>query len=185
VFGQRLARIAAELLEVSGVRLYHDQALFKEPHGGPTPWHADQYYWPFDSDRTITAWVPLQETPLEMGPVAFARGSQRLEIGRDLAISDESEATMSAALEGVPADECAFDAGDVSFHGGWTFHRAAPNATDRMRGAMTVIYMDEDMRLAEPRTQAKTFDAATWVPGVKAGEIAASPINPVLWSRTW
>src|SRR5690348_14268371 len=40
VFGRRLARIAAELMEVTGVRLYHDQALFKEPHGGLTPWHA-------------------------------------------------------------------------------------------------------------------------------------------------
>ena len=35
----RFARIAAELLGVTAVRLYHDQALFKEPGGGPTPWH--------------------------------------------------------------------------------------------------------------------------------------------------
>ena len=46
VMGQRLARIAAELLEVKGVRLYHDQSLYKEPGGGITPAHADQYYWP-------------------------------------------------------------------------------------------------------------------------------------------
>ena len=42
VFGKRLARIAAELLEVEGVRLYHDQSLMKEPGGGFTPAHADQ-----------------------------------------------------------------------------------------------------------------------------------------------
>ena len=42
VFGTRLARVAAELMGVSGVRLYHDQALCKLPGGGPTPWHADQ-----------------------------------------------------------------------------------------------------------------------------------------------
>jgi hypothetical protein len=46
VFSPRLAKIAADLLEVGGVRLYHDQALYKEPGGGQTPWHADQYYWP-------------------------------------------------------------------------------------------------------------------------------------------
>lgn len=46
VTGKRLARIAAELLEVEGVRLYHDQSLYKEPGGGITPAHADQYYWP-------------------------------------------------------------------------------------------------------------------------------------------
>ena len=44
VFSKRIAQIAAALLEVDGVRLYHDQALYKEPSGGHTPWHADQYY---------------------------------------------------------------------------------------------------------------------------------------------
>ena len=67
VMGQRLARIAAALLEVPGVRLYHDQSLYKEPGGGLTPAHADQYYWPLASDRTITAWIPLQAVPLPMG----------------------------------------------------------------------------------------------------------------------
>ena len=43
VFSKRLAKIAADLMKVSGVRLYHDQALYKEPGGGHTPWHADQY----------------------------------------------------------------------------------------------------------------------------------------------
>eukprot|EP00958_Prasinococcus_capsulatus_P004866 scaffold447_cov384-Prasinococcus_capsulatus_cf.AAC.10 len=36
-FSRRLARIACELLGVTGVRMYHDQALFKEPG---TPPHA-------------------------------------------------------------------------------------------------------------------------------------------------
>ena len=60
VFARRLARIAAELLGVDGVRLYHDQALYKEAGGGVTPWHADQNYWPLAPDRSVTAWVPLQ-----------------------------------------------------------------------------------------------------------------------------
>ena len=87
IFSTRLARIAAELMECRGVRMYHDQALFKEPGGGFTPWHADQQYWPLASDRSVTAWIPLQATPLEMGPLQFALGSHRLPIGRDLEIS--------------------------------------------------------------------------------------------------
>src|SRR5690606_17344044 len=43
IFSKRLAGIAAQLMQIEGVRLYHDQALFKEPGGGITPWHADQY----------------------------------------------------------------------------------------------------------------------------------------------
>src|SRR5687767_7621030 len=37
VLAKRFAKIAADLLGVQNVRLYHDQALFKEPGGGPTP----------------------------------------------------------------------------------------------------------------------------------------------------
>jgi len=89
-FAGKLARIAAELMGVGGVRMYHDQALYKEPGGGITPWHADQYYWPVDTANTITAWTPLQATPREMGPLAFSATSHRYAIGRKLVISDES-----------------------------------------------------------------------------------------------
>ena len=41
IFSKRIAKIASDLMEVNGVRLYHDQALFKEGGGGITPWHAD------------------------------------------------------------------------------------------------------------------------------------------------
>ncbi|NNF22639.1 MAG: phytanoyl-CoA dioxygenase, partial [Saprospiraceae bacterium] len=78
VFNRRLASLATQLMEVDGVRLYHDQALYKEAGGGITPWHADQYYWPLASDKTITAWIPLQATPLEMGPLEFSGGSHQI-----------------------------------------------------------------------------------------------------------
>src|SRR5262245_59398103 len=45
VMAKRFGKIASDLLGVKNVRIYHDQALFKEPKGGPTPWHQDQYYW--------------------------------------------------------------------------------------------------------------------------------------------
>jgi hypothetical protein len=43
VFSKRLAQLAASLLQCSGSRLYHDQALFKEPGGGITPWLLDHF----------------------------------------------------------------------------------------------------------------------------------------------
>src|SRR5271163_5273891 len=84
VFGKRLARIATELMGVRGVRIYHDQALYKEKGGGVTPWHADQFYWPLSNANTCTAWIPLQKTPANMGPLAFAAKSQKLTFGREL-----------------------------------------------------------------------------------------------------
>lgn len=133
VFSERLAGIAADLKQVPGVRLYHDQALFKESSGGITPWHADQYYWPLSSDKTVTVWFPLQETPLEMGPLAFAKGSQKFAFGRDLPISDESETALEKELaeHDFPLVQAPFNLGDVSFHTGWTFHRAGANTPDR------------------------------------------------------
>ena len=182
VFGKRLARIAAELMGATGVRIYHDQALYKEPGGGITPWHADQYYWPVSSEKMVTAWIPLQETPGEMGPLAFCEKSHRFQIGRDLEISDESEMTLKHALNTFRLEEGAFDLGDVSFHAGWTFHRAGANTTDRPREVMTIIYMDEDIRLVSPRNKNQIADIERWCPGVQIGEVVASPLNPVIYS---
>jgi ectoine hydroxylase-related dioxygenase (phytanoyl-CoA dioxygenase family) len=183
VFSRRLAQIAAELLGVNGVRLYHDQALYKEAGGGLTPWHADQYYWPLANDRAITAWIPLQETPLEMGPLAFARGSHRFSHGRDLPISDESEAALQAALDeqNFPLVQEPFALGDVSFHLGWTFHRAAQNATSTPRRVMTIIYIDADVTVTEPVNDHQRVDLATWLGNTPVGEVPDTDLNPVLY----
>jgi ectoine hydroxylase-related dioxygenase (phytanoyl-CoA dioxygenase family) len=178
-----LARTAAELLGVAGVRLYHDQSLYKEPGGGITPAHADQYYWPLASDRIVTAWIPLQPVPEDMGPLAFYAGSHRHAVGRDLPISDESEAAIVAGMEaaGFPLVGGGFELGEVSFHLGWTFHKAGPNRSSTPRSVMTAIYMDADMRLKAPANAMEESDRAQWCPGVEVGEIIASPINPQLW----
>jgi len=185
VFGKRLARIASDLLQTRGVRMYHDQALYKEAGGGYTPWHVDQFYWPLATEKTVTAWIPLHAVPLENGPLMFSVGSQRIKIGRDLQISDESEKKIDEQLKlsNLPVDETPFDLGEVSFHLGYTFHRAGPNTLPKAREVMTIIYMDRDMRLTEPKNKNQQSDWDNWCPGAKIGEIIDSPLNPVLYSR--
>ncbi len=182
--GRKLARIAAELMGVPGVRMYHDQALYKEPGGGITPWHADQYYWPLSNNHTCTVWVPLQATPLELGPLAFSATSHLFNFGRDLEISDSSEEKIQAELrrKGLTVDESPFDLGEVSYHYGWTFHRAGPNKSDQPRKVMTIIYMEDGICLAEPRNKNQHSDWSTWLPGAVVGEPAATKLNPVLYS---
>ncbi|MEY9854569.1 ectoine hydroxylase-related dioxygenase (phytanoyl-CoA dioxygenase family) [Catenulispora sp. GAS73] len=182
VFSRCLAGIAAALLGVHAVRLYHDQALYKEPGGGITPWHADQYYWPLSSDRCATIWLPLQETPLDMGPLAFARGSHNFAYGRDLPISDESEKQLKQAVADQAFEDVVepFALGDASFHRGWTFHHAGPNRGTAPRRVMTVIYMDADIRLAEPTNENQEKDRA-WMPGTEIGQVPDTPLNPVLF----
>lgn len=183
IFSKRLAKIASDLMQTAGVRLYHDQALFKEGGGGITPWHADQYYWPLETDKTITAWMPLQATPLELGPLEFSAGSHRIVEGRELEIGDESETLMQQKLRVNDFRHVIepFDAGEISFHSGWVFHRAGANTTGQMRKVMTIIYMDKDMKLKNPENKNQLNDWNTWCPGAKVGEIINSPINPVLY----
>jgi ectoine hydroxylase-related dioxygenase (phytanoyl-CoA dioxygenase family) len=182
-FSSRLAAIAASLLDTRGVRLWHDQSLYKEPSGGFTPWHADQQYWPMASSLSLTAWIPLQAVPPEMGPLSFARGSHRKKIGRELAISDESERLIQHAISSHGLQEVIepYDVGDVSFHLGWTLHRAGPNTTQTPRKVHTVIYMDIDMRMAEPKNAAQKLDHETWTPSTHVGDIMDDPLNPVLF----
>ncbi|MBS1543547.1 MAG: phytanoyl-CoA dioxygenase family protein [Bacteroidetes bacterium] len=183
VFSKRLAKFAADLMEVSGVRIYHDQALYKEPRGGHTPWHADQYYWPLASDKSITVWIPLQETPLSWGPLEFSAGSHQLASGRNLKISDESQDFLESQLKekGFRQVVEPFSLGEVSYHAGWLFHRAAPNHSGQMRKVMTVIYMDRNMKLKAPENDNQIADWNTWCPGVKVGEVVNSALNPVLY----
>ena len=178
-----LARLAAELLGVRAVRLYHDQALYKEASGGNTPWHADQYYWPFTTDRCVTVWIPLQDTPADMGPLTFFAGSHRFTEGRDLPISDESEARIAEMMvsQGFDRDDAPYALGDLSFHLGWTFHGAGPNTGGDARRVMTVIYVDADMIIAEPVNDNQVVDLERWMPGCRVGDVVDSELNPVLY----
>jgi ectoine hydroxylase-related dioxygenase (phytanoyl-CoA dioxygenase family) len=183
VFSKKIAQIATGLMQTTGVRLYHDQALFKEPKGGHTPWHADQYYWPLDTENTVTAWIPLQATPLNYGPLEFSAGSNKLTAGRDKQISDESQAFLEAELKRHAFNHVVepFDVGEISFHRGWLYHRAGPNVSGNMRKVMTMIYMDIDTVLKTPENHNQQADWDTWCPGATVGEVVNTPLNPVLY----
>lgn len=186
VFARRFASAAAALLGVDAVRLYHDQALFKESGGGATPWHQDQFYWPLDTDRTITMWMPLVDVTPEMGMMEFASRSHLKGHLGEFSIGDESEAVFQRMVEEralqVEGPQ-ALHAGDATFHSGWTLHRAPGNSSDRMREVMTVIYYADGTRVGPLDHDSRRFDRNVWLPGCEVGELAASPLNPVLYSR--
>jgi len=183
VFNKRFAQTAAYLLGVEKVRLYHDQALFKEPGGGHTPWHQDKFYWPLDTDKMITMWVPLVDADEEMGLMRFASGSHKFGAVKSIEISDESETFYSEYISqhGFQIDgPSAMSAGDATFHLGWTIHSAGPNRTSRMREVMTVIYFADGAQITKPADEFQRADLDAWFPGQSPGEVAGSPLNPVL-----
>lgn len=183
VLAKRFAGVAAALLGVDTVRLYHDQALCKEPGGGRTPWHQDQYYWPLDTDRTITMWMPLVDVPAEVGSMTFATGSHILGDLRGRAISDESDDEFERLIaeRHLPAHTFgALRAGDATFHAGWTIHSAGPNTTDQLRTVMTVIYFADGARVLDELTPAQDFDRRLWLAGAPTGSLIDHPGNPRL-----
>ena len=182
----RAASAATRLLGVSGVRMYHDQALYKEASGGFTPWHVDQYYWPLDTPHTVTIWIPFTAVPLDMGPLSFGKGSHLRHIARDIAISDESETLINEAMKTHKIQEVfePYDLGEVSFHYGWTLHRAGGNTTNDARRVLTVIYMEENAKKIDSDRDVHVADGQRWSPSTQPGEVMADPLNPVLFSES-
>jgi hypothetical protein len=183
VMAPRFAGVAAALLGVPGVRLYHDQALFKEAGGGPTPFHQDHYYWPVEGSGAVTMWMPLRDIPTELGSLNFVSGSHRLGFLGEHEISDESEQVFSAMIAelGLPlASHGAMAAGDATFHNSWTLHGAPPNPTGHLRPVMTVIYVADDSRVVEPTSEPRRVDLERWLPGLVPGDLVASHLNPRL-----
>jgi ectoine hydroxylase-related dioxygenase (phytanoyl-CoA dioxygenase family) len=187
VLARRFAKIAADLMGVEGVRLWHDQALFKEAGGGHTPWHQDQFYWPLDTSHTITMWMPLTEAPQESGTLIFASGSHREGSLASLAISDESSVFFRNKVieRNYPLITGDLAPGDATFHSGWTLHKAPGNSAGFTREVITVIYFADGTRVAEPANALQPKDLERWMPGLKPGDLAASPLNPLLYHRDW
>jgi ectoine hydroxylase-related dioxygenase (phytanoyl-CoA dioxygenase family) len=183
VFAKRLAKIAADLMGVENVRLYHDQALFKEPGGGPTPWHQDQYYWPIDTNNTITMWMPLVDIDEDMGMLTFASGSYTKGSVFNFEISDESESAFNNYVkeQQFPISRAkTMSAGDATFHRGFTMHHANGNNSTKMREVMTIIYVADGARITPYKNDWQKNDHQKWLMGKPIGGLIDSELNPKL-----
>jgi hypothetical protein len=185
VLSRRLARIAAELLGVDSVRLYHDNALSKLPGCGRTPWHYDAHHYPIASENVVTVWVPLQPTPRAMGPLAFARSIESWRRVADLPFSkfdDSYDRGIASALRdgGVAVEDGPFELGEVSFHHTRSLHTAGPNRSSLARMALATTYLESGARLVESPTLI-SGDFEKFMPDVKPGEPIASHLNPIVY----
>lgn len=185
VLSKRIAQIAARLLNVSAVRLYHDNALSKEPGCGRTPWHYDFHHFPIDSLNVCTAWIPLQRIPKEMGPLAFAAAMDTYKLVENLPFNkfdasyDKQLGDVFSSNE-VPIDDSAFDLGEVSFHHTLSFHTAGANRTKDSRMALATTYFEDGARLV-PNPTMISGDFQKFMPGIHPGGIINSDYNPVCY----
>jgi ectoine hydroxylase-related dioxygenase (phytanoyl-CoA dioxygenase family) len=183
VMAKRLAKVAADLLGVKNVRIYHDQALFKEAGGGRTPWHQDQYYWPIDTHNTVTMWMPLVDIDVDMGMLTFATGSQTKGSVFNYEISDESEQEFDKYVNDHKFEISranTMKAGDATWHYGFTIHNAPGNNSEILREVFTIIYIADDAKITQPRNKWQENDLKTWLMDRAVGCNADSEMNPLV-----
>ena len=141
----RIGRMAAELAGVDGIRIWHDQALIKEPWANPTGWHLDNPYWSFSSRHAISLWVALDDITRDNGCLYFLPGTHRTATWANGPIGENIGALFEQYPEWaeLEADAAPMKAGSCSFHNGLLAHGAGANMTPGRRRAMTCGYMPD------------------------------------------
>ncbi|MEM6415336.1 MAG: phytanoyl-CoA dioxygenase family protein [Pseudomonadota bacterium] len=185
VLSPRIAKIAADLLSVKAVRLYHDNLLSKEPGCGRTPWHFDDHHFPLATNDVVTAWIAAQAIPKSMGPLAFAKGIDTWRLVEDIPFSKADTSYDRRIIDtferlGVDIDDDPFAMGDVSFHHNLSFHTAGPNSTPVSRCVLANTFYADGSHIVDAPTMV-SGDWQKFLPGVNPGELAASPLNPICW----
>ena len=140
-----LGKTASLLSGANGIRIWHDQALFKRPWANPTTLHLDVPFWSFSVPNAISIWVALDDATQNNGCLYFLPGTHKKTDYRDIGITRNMKAifTVYPELASVEAVAVPMRAGSASFHSGLCIHGAGPNMTPRPRRAMTCAYMPE------------------------------------------
>ncbi|SEF86232.1 phytanoyl-CoA dioxygenase family protein [Paenibacillus sp. UNC499MF] len=177
---RRLAKIAAELMGVEGVRIYRDSAFFKQPGAAATPMHQDNNYMLLDTDLSVTAWIPLREVTASMGSLHFISRSHTLD-NRGKTAKQNLKTAYRLGLEEMTYGGIGL--GDVTFHAGWTLHNAPPNETQHTREAMTMMYYEDGASIVNPFGTDPTGHLNQYFGGQKPGEKADTPFNPLVYKK--
>ena len=140
-----IGRMLCQLEGVDGFRVWHDQALIKEPFANPTAWHLDNPYWSFHSHHSLSIWIALEDATLSNGCMWFIPGTHKLAGFDSPSIGADMSALFKVYPEMAKIDSVAvpMKSGDCSFHNGLTAHGAGPNMTRGRRIAMACAYMPE------------------------------------------
>jgi Phytanoyl-CoA dioxygenase (PhyH) len=180
-FHPRIGQAAAELLGVDAIRLWHDQALYKEAGARQTDPHQDHGYWPIAELDTITAWIPFEGSTLANGAMGYLPGSHELGVRKFVNIFQAGDPAVLMELPEIKAIEPLYvevPRGSVAFHHGLTVHMAKPNTTDRDRAVHTIIY------LADGCTRRNNaWHLCVDRDGIAVGAPIDGPCTPIVWPR--
>lgn len=143
----KLARMAMELSGASGIRLFHDHALWKMPQDSkPTPWHQDFPYWPMNEPGALSIWLTVDDVDQNNGCMMFVPGSHKA--GKLTGIDFLEPQNIFDYVKGTELEKSKpvvvpLRKGSCTFHNGLTFHYAHANMTDKPRRVLAIIYMPD------------------------------------------
>ena len=144
----KIGKMIADLTHADGVRIWHDQAIHKEPYAKPTSFHCDNGRWSFSSAGSCSLWVALDDVSEANGCMYFLPGTHR-----SATLGVESSSAGASGIgdifqqypEWLSIEPVAnvLRAGDCSIHSGMLAHSAAANMTPRWRRVMNCAYMPD------------------------------------------
>ncbi len=180
---ERIGKMAAQLAEVDGIRIWHDQALIKKPWANPTSWHLDTPYWSFTDRRALSIWVALDDATLENGCLFFIPGSHQVTTFENPGIGKNMGAIFKTYPQFYKAKSVAvpMKAGSCSFHNGLTIHGAHANMTPGYRRAMTCAYMPDGNTFNGTQNILSDEEVATLSIGSLLNK---ESVNPLIYSRS-
>ncbi len=178
----RLGEMAATLAGVDGIRIWHDQALFKPPFGNPTAWHLDDPYWSFSSRQAISLWLALDDATLGNGCMWYIPGSHKTASYENVGIGPNLADLFKVYPEWrrVAPVACPCPAGAAVFHNGLTAHGAGANMTNQPRRAMTCAYMPDGSTFNGKRN----ILPEAYFQSLQIGDLLQDDtVNPLVWSK--
>jgi len=179
-FHPRLGRAAAELLGVDAVRLWHDQALYKQAGGRVTDPHQDHPYWPVKETASVTAWIPFDGSTIESGAMAYLPGSHTAGLRKfvNIFFGEPHDILGDPEVAGIDPVFVEVPKGSVAFHHGLTVHLAGPNKTSSDRAVHTIIYIPDGSTRGYPFPHFAVDRS-----GIEVGEVIDGDVTPVVWPR--
>ena len=158
-FHELVTSTAAKLAGTNEIRLFADSLINKMPTNdkkeGVIGWHSDKAYWPTcSSQKMLTAWIPLQDCTIDMGPLFHIDESNNWADEKELksffSFNNQDLSTFDKFLaEHKPNHKrtpMLLKKGQVSFHNCNTIHASSPNVSNKNRMALAVHFQDSSNR---------------------------------------
>ncbi len=182
-FDPVLGGMAAALLGVDGVRIWHDQALYKEAGGRVTDPHQDRPFWPITPASQVTAWIPFDGSARDAGAMYYVPGSHRLDLEKFVDISqtfqpEPYDILRDPKVRDIEPVRVEAPPGSVVFHHCLTVHGADANLTSDLRRVYCIIYFADGCTRSSPFPHQTVDRQKTAV-----GEQIAGEVTPLAFPR--